>query len=130
MQNLSPVWKSKVINRETKTRVYEALVLSVLLYNSETWTLKESTKKKLLVFEMGCLRRIKGVTRRDRIRNVDIREELKIKIDIVQRIQRKRLRYFGHNEQTTIHSFIRACSWREEERTTKETMDQQPEGRL
>ena len=60
MQNLSPVWKSKVINKETKTRVYETLVLSVLLYNSETWTLKESTKKKLLVFEMGCLRRIKG----------------------------------------------------------------------
>ena len=45
---------------------------------------------------MGCLRRIKGVTRRDRIRNVDIREELKIKIDVIQRIQRKRLRYFGH----------------------------------
>jgi len=45
MQNLSPVWKSKVINRETKARVYETLVLSVLLYNSETWTLKESTKK-------------------------------------------------------------------------------------
>jgi len=45
---------------------------------------------------MGCLRRIKGVARRDRIRNVDIREELKITIDVVQRIQRKRLRYFGH----------------------------------
>ena len=42
------------------------------------------------------MRRIKGVTRRDRIRNVDIREELKIKIDVVQRIQRKRLHYFGH----------------------------------
>ena len=45
---------------------------------------------------MGCLRRIKGVTRRDRIRNVDIRAELKINVDIIQRIQRKGLRYFGH----------------------------------
>ena len=61
----------------------------MLLYNSEMWTLKESTKKELLVFEMGCLRRIKGVTRRDRIRNVDISEELKIKIDVAQIIQGK-----------------------------------------
>jgi hypothetical protein len=73
----------------------------MLLCNFETWTLKASTKEKLLIFEMGCLRRIKGVTRRDPIRNVDIRKELKLKIDLVQRIQRKRLRYFGYVNRMT-----------------------------
>ena len=77
-------------------KVYETLVLSVLLYNSETWALKESTKKKLRVFEMSCLRKIKGVTRRNRVRNTEIRRELKVETDVVQIIQRRRLRYFGH----------------------------------
>ena len=86
---------SKEIGMKTKIRVYEAMVLSVLLYNSETWTLKATTKKKLLVFVMSCLRTIKG-GRRDRIRNIDIRTEFRVNTDVVQQIQRKRLRYFGH----------------------------------
>ena len=45
---------------------------------------------------MGCLRKIKGVTRRDKIRNADIRKELGITTDIVQKIQARRLRYYGH----------------------------------
>ena len=93
MQNLNAIWKAKAITRKSKVKVYESLVCSVLLYNSETWTLKEATKKKLQVFEMGCLRKIKGVTRRDKIRNVDIRKELGITTDIVQKIQARRLRY-------------------------------------
>ena len=53
--------------KQTKMRVYETLVKSVLLYNSETWTLKEMMdKSRLRVFEMTCLRKIEGMTRRDR----------------------------------------------------------------
>jgi len=96
MQSLGPIWKTNAISMETKVKVYETLVLSVLLYNSETWALKENVKKKLKVFEMNCLRKIKGVTRRDRLRNVDVRRDLNMKVDIVQRIQTRRLRYFGH----------------------------------
>jgi len=36
------------------------------------------------------------VTRRDHIKNVDIRANLGITEDIVERIQARRLRYFGH----------------------------------
>jgi len=80
MQNLNPMWKPKEIAKDTKKRVYESLVLSVLLNNSETWTLKEASKRKLKVFEMSCLRRIQGVTRKDWIRNVDIREEVGVRV--------------------------------------------------
>jgi Reverse transcriptase (RNA-dependent DNA polymerase) len=73
MQKLIPLWKAKEISRETKVKVYEVLVISVLLYNSETWSLTEAAKRKLRVFEMGCLRQIKGITRRDRTRNEDIK---------------------------------------------------------
>src|ERR1043165_4110194 len=95
-QALWKMWSSREISRDTKFRLYETLVLSALLYNSETWTLKETHKQRLRVFEMACLRRIEGVTRRDKIRNKEIHNRLNIQYDIVNRIQNRRLRYFGH----------------------------------
>ena len=77
-------------------QMYETLVQSVLLYNSETWTLREAQKRRLRVFEMVCLRKIEGVTRRDRIRNEVIYDRLNIRQDIIYKIQSRRLRYFGH----------------------------------
>ena len=65
-------------------------------YNSETWTLREEEKRKLRVFEMAVLRKIEGITRIDRKRNVDVKNKLGITRDVVDRIQERRLRYFGH----------------------------------
>jgi len=48
--------------------------------------LQKQTNKQLRVFEMGCLRRIMDVTRRDHIKNMDIRANLGITDDIVERI--------------------------------------------
>ena len=76
--------------------MYETTALSILCYNSETWTRTAETSRQLRDFEMGCLRRIIDVTRRDHIKNVDIRTNLDITEDIVERIQARRLRYFGH----------------------------------
>src|SRR6218665_3163225 len=49
-QALGKVWNSKELSKATKTRMYEVLVLSALLYNAETWTMKEKegkTKEKM-----------------------------------------------------------------------------------
>ena len=64
--SLSTVWESRAISLKTKVRVYEALVLSVLLYNSETWNMKGTDETRLRVFEMSVLRRICGVSLRDK----------------------------------------------------------------
>ena len=53
-------------------------------------------KSKLLVFEMTILRRILGVTRRDRWRNEDIRMTLGLPRTVVDEVQHRRLSYFGH----------------------------------
>ena len=63
---------SKDLSKATKIRMDETLVLSTLLYNASTWTLKEKQKQRLAVFEIACLRRIEGVTRRDKLRNEEI----------------------------------------------------------
>jgi len=96
LQALNQIWSAKELSKTTKVKVYETLVLSVLLYNSETWTLKEEQIRRLKVFEMSCLRKLEGVTRRDRIRNEEIYNRLHLSLNIVDRIQQRRLRYFGH----------------------------------
>ena len=45
---------------------------------------------------MAVLRKIAGVTRKDRKRNDDIMTELGLTMDIIDRIQQRRLRCFGH----------------------------------
>jgi len=53
VRNLDDIWKSKEITADTKIKLYQYLVQSALLYNSETWTIKEEHKPKLS-FRDGC----------------------------------------------------------------------------
>ena len=76
--------------------VYNSMVLGILIYNSETWMLTERLKNMLRAFEMRCLRKILGVSRISHIRNTDIKNQLNIQRDIVDRIRSRHLRYFGH----------------------------------
>jgi len=71
-------------------------VLSVLLYNSETWTLKAIPAKRLKSFEMTCVGKIEKVTRRDRLRNAIVQKRLGLTKDIIARIQQRCLKYFAH----------------------------------
>ena len=48
---------------------------------------------------MWVLRLIKGVTRRDRIRNVQLREELNV-VPLLDDINRKKLQWHGHVKRT------------------------------
>ena len=77
------VWISKELSKHTKMRVYEVLILGALLYNSETWTLKENQ-----LLEMTFLR----CEPAGRVRNQNIYTRLQYQRNIVQRI----LLYFGH----------------------------------
>ena len=81
VRSLHKVWEAKDITKSTKVLFYRTLVQSIM-YNSQTWTMKEEQKRKLRVFEMTVLRKICGVTWKDRRRNVDILNELSIERDI------------------------------------------------
>ena len=56
----------------------------------------EEIGRKLLVLEMAVLRRIAGISRWDRRRNVDIRKDPRISRDVVNHVRSKRLSNFGH----------------------------------
>ena len=71
-------------------------VFSVLLYASETWTLRESDKRKLLAFRMRCYRQILKIKWTDKISNEAIRKMMSRKIIIVDIIKKRKLQLFGH----------------------------------
>jgi len=54
MSSLDNIWKDKRLSLSIKLRVYLALVQSVLLYASETWTLTVADSKSLDAFHMKC----------------------------------------------------------------------------
>ena len=90
------VWSNRDILLRLKVRLYRALILSIATYASETWALTAATERKLLVFEMQCLRSILGVSRMSRIRNEEIRRCTGSEKTIVEVIKDKRLKWFGH----------------------------------
>ena len=57
-----------------KRRIYESVVVPKIMYVCEAWYLNENDRHNLEVFEMKGLRRMCGVSKRDRIRNIRIRE--------------------------------------------------------
>ena len=75
---------------------HKTLVLSVHLYNSESWTLNESDEARLHVFKMSATRRICSISLRDRGRNEEVKAWLGIECDVVEVIRKRRLSYFGH----------------------------------
>jgi len=54
MCRLSNMWQQSRLRLATKLRVYNSLVLSVLLYGCKTWTILKSDKRKLEAFRMSC----------------------------------------------------------------------------
>ena len=81
--------------------------MPIAVYASETWTILEEDERKLLVFEMQCLRTILGVTLRDRLRNVDIRKRLGVNRTIIDIIRRRRLQWFGHLNRLPDTSYVK-----------------------
>lgn len=89
------VWENKVLTEHTKSSVYQACVLSTLLYGSETWTTYMRQERRLNSFHMRCLKRILGISWQDRIPHRDILERAKVP-SIYSLLSQRRLRWLGH----------------------------------
>jgi hypothetical protein len=65
------------------------------MYGTECWATKGQHVQKMSVAEMRMLRWICGHTRKDQIRNDDIRDRLGV-APIHEKLVQHRLRWFGH----------------------------------
>ena len=58
----------------TKLPVYQACVLSTLLYRSEAWTTYTRQERKLNSFHLRCLKRILDISLQDKVTNTEVPE--------------------------------------------------------
>jgi len=72
MSSLSRIWKDKRLTTATKVRLYQALVMSVLRYAAETWTLLAANLMTLEAFYMRFQRQISGIRWIDHISNATL----------------------------------------------------------
>src|SRR3984885_6340357 len=92
---LNNEWKNKGLSIVTKTRLYRALVLTALLYGTETWPVTKANMKKLEAAHHRWQRRILGITWKDKIRNEKIRKMTSLE-KLEEMLKRARLRWLGH----------------------------------
>ena len=92
---LRPVWRSTTISTNTKLRIFNSNVKSVLLYGSETWRVITSIFSKIQTFINRCLRQILKLRWFDRVTNTDLWERAKQKPMDAQ-IRGRKWRWLGH----------------------------------
>ena len=68
------VWERRGLSLKTKLKVYRAVVLTTLLYASETWTVYTRHARQLNHFHMSCLRRLLRIKWQDKIPNTEVLE--------------------------------------------------------
>jgi hypothetical protein len=98
--NLRYLWRRKDVRLSVKARVYNACVRSVLLYGSETWSVRDEDVNRLAVFDHRCLRQLAHIKWDDRVSNAAVRQRVFRKpLDtrsIGQIIKLHSLRWLGH----------------------------------
>ena len=58
MINLDSILKSRDVTLPTKVHLVKAMVLSVLMYGCESWTIKKAEHPRIDAFELWCWRRL------------------------------------------------------------------------
>ena len=96
------VWNNKNLKTQTKIRVYRAVVLTTLLYGSETWVTYRSHIRLLERFHQRCLRTILNIIWSDFVTNVEVLEQADIP-SIEAMLLKSQLRWAGHVSRMEDH---------------------------
>ena len=89
------VWENTMLTIKTKTQVYQACVLSRLLYGSESWTLYTQQERRLNTFHLRFLRRIISISWQDHIPNTEVLARSGT-LSVYALLTKRRLRWLGH----------------------------------
>ncbi|KAJ4441925.1 hypothetical protein ANN_11787 [Periplaneta americana] len=92
---------SSLLSKNLKVRIYKTVILPVVLYGCETWTLTLREERRLRVFENKVLRKIFGAKRDEvtgewrKLHSTEL-HALYSSPDIIRNIKSRRLRWTGY----------------------------------
>ncbi|TWW69735.1 hypothetical protein D4764_18G0005410 [Takifugu flavidus] len=83
------------LSRKAKLSIYRSIFVPTLTYGHELWVMTERTRSRVQAAEMSFLRRVAGLSLRDRVRSSAIREELRVE-SLLLRVERSQMGWLGH----------------------------------
>jgi hypothetical protein len=114
-----------LLSRNVKVKIYKTVILPVVLYGCETWSLTLREENRLRVFENRVLRRIFGPKRDEvtgewrKLRNEELHNLYSFP-DIIRQVKLRRMRWAGHERgEKTVQGFGRKARRKETARKTK-----------
>ena len=82
-----------------KVRIIKAMVIPVVMYGCESWTIKKAECQKIDAFKLWCWRRLLQVPWTARRSNQSILKEISPEYSLEELILKLTLQYFGHLRQ-------------------------------
>ena len=95
ISQLKAVWKNRKISLQSKIRIFEGTVMTVVKYGSEAWMVRKADEDLLDVFLRNFLLIFLGTRSTDRISNNGL-YEMYCSIPFSRTIMKERLRWLGH----------------------------------
>ena len=96
MTNLDSVLQSRDITLPTKVRLVKAMVIPVVMYGCESWTVKKAERQRIDAFELWCWRRLLRVPWTARGSNQSTLKEINPGCSLEGLMLKLTLQYFGH----------------------------------
>ena len=96
MTNLDSMLKSRDITLPTKVRPVKAMVLPVVVYGFESWTIKKAECQRIDGFELWYWRRLLRIPWTARRSNQSILKEISPGCSLEGLMLKLKLQYFGH----------------------------------
>ena len=96
MTNLDSILKSRDITLPTKVRLAKAMVVPVVMYGCESWTIKKAERRRIDTFELWCWRRLLRVPGTARSSNQSILKEISPEYSLEGLRLKLKLQYFAH----------------------------------
>ena len=96
MTNLDSILKSRDISLPTKVSLVKALVFPVVMYGSESWTIKKAKCQRTDAFELWCWRRLLRVPWTARRSNLSTPKKISPEYSLEGLMLKLKLQYFGH----------------------------------
>ena len=93
---MKPILKNRNITLLTKLKVIKSYVWSILLYGCECWTITKDTEKRLEAVEMWFIRRLLGISWKEKKTNETVMREANIERSLIKSIRKRQMQFIGH----------------------------------